>query len=209
MMKKIALSFVLLLVVATLSAQETIAFGQETESKKNNDQIQTVMNSFKINRISGFGGPTLSYTSMADEFAVMSGGGGGLIINNFFIGAYGEELSNYLKTNPANEIRNIEFSHGGFWLGYEFNHKQMIHPVLSLRTGWGRAKGIDTNNRLQTDDVFVAVPTLSAEINFTRFFKLNVGAEYRQTFNLNNLGSYTNSDFSNMGVYMSFLFGWF
>jgi hypothetical protein len=211
-MKKINLLFLMLTFVSVLFAQQTITysnFSEKNDKVEKNDQIQTVMSSFELKRISGFGGPIVSYTSILDEFAVMSGGGGGVIINNFFFGGYGEGLSNYVKSGPNNEIRNIEFGHGGFWMGYEFFPEKMIHPVISLRTGWGTVGGIDQNNAKLIDGVFVMVPTMSAEINFTRFFKLNVGAEYRKVLNLNNMGSYTNSDFSNMGVYMSFIFGWF
>ena len=73
------------------------------------------MSSFELKRISGFGGPTISYTQIDGEFAVMSGGGGGVIINNFFIGGYGEGTSNSVNNNPSLEFRNVEFGYGGFW----------------------------------------------------------------------------------------------
>jgi len=82
--------------------------------------------------------------------------------------------------------------------------------VISSRIGWGGISGYDTEkNRYFSDNVFVVVPTISAEMNFTRFFKINIGAEYRKTLNVKNVGNLTNQDFSSLGVYMNFIFGWF
>lgn len=213
-MKKLSLIVLLIAISGAVFAQQTISFDdyvkEEKEQKNQNDQqIQTLMNSFEVRRISGFGGPTMSYTTINGEFAFMMGGGGGIIINNLFLGGYGEGLSNTLNTGANNSIRNLEFGHGGFWVGYEIAPQRMIHPVISSRIGWGGVSGVTQENKYITDNVFVLAPTVSAEINFTRFFKVNVGAEYRQTFNVNVLEGLNNKDFSNVGVYMNFVFGWF
>lgn len=209
-MKKLSISLILLLFAGVLFAQKTIRFDDFTsdDSVPNEDEVKTVMNSFTLNRISGFGGPTTSYTTINGEFAVMSGGGGGVIINNLFIGGYGEGISNYINNNESSIFRDIEFGHGGFWLGYEIAPEKVIHPVISTRLGWGKVSGVNSDNRRLKDNVFVVVPTVSAEINFTRFFKVNVGAEYRQTFNVSMEGL-NSKDFSNVGFYMNFIFGWF
>lgn len=211
-MKKLTLSLILLVITGALFAQKTISFddfsSSETNSDSDDNKVQTLMNSFTLKRISGFGGPTVSYTSINGEFAVMSGGGGGVIINNLFIGGYGEGVSNYINSNAENSIRDIGFGHGGFWVGYEIAPEKMIHPVISSRFGWGGISGTNSENRHLRDNVYVVVPTISAEINLTRFFKVNIGAEYRQTFNVN-MEDLTSKDFSNAGVYMSFIFGWF
>lgn len=209
-MRKFTFILLLLAISALSIAQQTISMDDYVDKKTPNDdqEIQTLMNSFEIKRISGFGGPTMSFTTINDEFAFMMGGGGGVIINNLFLGGYGEGLSNTLNPDAENDIRNLEFEHGGFWVGYEFAHQRMIHPVLSTRIGWGNIK-VNKENQGLTDNVFVIVPTVSAEINFTHFFKVNVGAEYRKTFNVNVIEGLNNNDFSNVGVYMNFIFGWF
>ena len=210
-MKKLSLIVLLVAISGVMFAQQTISFDDyvKDDSKQNDQEIQTLMNSFEVKRISGFGGPTMSYTTINGEFAFMMGGGGGVIINNLFLGGYGEGLSNTLNTSAGNAIRNLEFGHGGFWVGYEIAPRRMIHPVISSRIGWGGISGVTQENHYVTDNVFVVVPTVSAEINFTRFFKVNVGAEYRQTLNVNVLEGLSNKDFSNVGVYMNFVFGWF
>jgi hypothetical protein len=206
-MKKLLFIMMLLATSIAVPAKKTIKAEDYQANNNYSDEVQTIMNSFELKRIRGFGGPTLSFSSIGDEFALFTGGGGGLIINNFFIGGYGEGLSSTSHQNNLTQLHDIEFAHGGFWLGYEFMHQKMIHPVFSLRSGWGHIKG-EQNSVLYSDNVFVLKPTLSAEVNFTRFMKVNVGAEYRQVFNAR-LGDMTSKDFSDVGVYMSFIFGWF
>jgi hypothetical protein len=206
-MKKLLFLILILAAGIAAQAQKTIKAEDYQAKDNNDDEVQTIMNSFELKRIRGFGGPTLSFSSIGDEFALFTGGGGGLIINNFFIGGYGEGLSATSHQNDLTQLHDIEFGHGGFWLGYEFMHQKMIHPVFSLRSGWGRIKGTQ-NNVTYSDNVFVLKPTLSAEVNFTRFMKVNVGAEYRQVFNAK-LGDMTSKEFSDVGVYVSFIFGWF
>jgi hypothetical protein len=204
-MKKLIVLLVSFSIAGLLSAQ-TI----EKNEYKNYNEVKTVMSSIKIHRISGFGGPTMSYSTINGDFAFMMGGGGGILINNLFLGGYGEGLSNTVDIGNNNSIRELDFGHGGFWVGYEIAHKWIIHPVISSRLGWGSITGFNTtSNRYFQDNVFVFVPTISAEVNLTRFFKINVGAEYRQTLNVDNVAGMTNKDFSGLGVYMNFIFGWF
>lgn len=79
-MKKLIALLVFFSTTGLLSAQTT----DVGEYKKNNE-VKTIMNSIEIHRISGFGGPTMSYSTVNGEFAFMMGGGGGIIINNFFL----------------------------------------------------------------------------------------------------------------------------
>ena len=134
-MRKITFILLLLAISGVSFGQQTISMDDyvKKDTPDDDQKIQTLMNSFEIDRISGFGGPTMSYTTINDEFAFMMGGGGGVIINNLFLGGYGEGLSNTLNTGVENAIRNMEFSHGGFWAGYEIAHQRMIHPVISTR----------------------------------------------------------------------------
>ncbi|HPR31429.1 MAG TPA: hypothetical protein PLK12_05010 [Prolixibacteraceae bacterium] len=206
-MKKIALLLILLSAACMVRAQKW-----DLDEFSDDNEVKTVMNSITIRRISGFGGPTMSYSAINGEFAFLMGGGGGIIVNNFFLGGYGEGVSNSYSIGNENSLRNFEFGHGGFWLGYEIFPKKMIHPVISSRIGWGNISGLyvgDESTRTIIDNVFVLVPTVAVELNLTRFFKMNVGAEYRRTFNVNTIPNMTDDHFSSFGVYMNFLFGWF
>lgn len=207
-MKKLFFSVIVLIVSIGCHAQ---GFGDESEIDKYSDpdKVQTVMNSITIKRISGFGGPTMSFTSINGEFAHMMGGGGGIILNNLFLGGYGEGVTNTLNVGGSSSLTEFDFGHGGFWVGCEIARKKIVHPVISTRLGWGGISGYNENTRKNIDDnVFVVIPSISAEINLTRFFKVNIGAEYRRTFNVN-ITDMNDNNFSSAGVYMNFLFGWF
>lgn len=207
-MKQITLSIVLFLIAGVLLAQKTVSFDDFTndDSTPKENEVKTVMDSFSINRISGFGGSTMSFSSINGEFAVLNGGGGGILINNFLFGGYGEGMSSrYVQFEDKTSIR--EFGHGGFILGYELFPNNIIHPVITTRAGWGDAKGRYSSGDYFNQNVYVFTPAITAEVNLTRFCKVNIGAEYRQV--LGAKGELKNSDLSNVGVYTSLVFGWF
>jgi hypothetical protein len=216
-MKKISLFMLFALLSVLVFGQRTVSINDynETEAKEkvNDQQIETLMSSFQLKRISGFGGPTMTFTTVNDEFVTMVGGGGGVLINNLFLGGYGESMSHDINKAHNLKVRNVNFGHGGFWVGYEIAPHKVIHPVISSRIGWGNISGTTLNENNYTryinSNVFVLVPTISAEINFTRFFKVNIGAEYRRTFGVTGLEDLRNDNFSNFGVYTNFIFGWF
>ena len=61
-----------------------------------NDDFKTIFGNKEL-RISGFGGPIMSFTSLDGKFAHMMGGGGGIMIGDFFIGGYGMGKTNKTK----------------------------------------------------------------------------------------------------------------
>ena len=188
-MKKLLFALVLVVSAAGLEAQE--------------NDIQTLFGSGT--RISGFGGPTMSFTSINGEFAHMMGGGGGVLLGDFFIGGYGEGLTNSIIAGG----NRISFGHGGFWTGYSFMADRAFHPCLSTQIGWGNLSQRDENHfNLSEDNIFVINPALELEMNFTRFFRLGVGVHYRFVSGVNT-STLTNADFSGPGASLSFKFGWF
>ncbi|MBN1116645.1 MAG: hypothetical protein JXA77_05555 [Bacteroidales bacterium] len=161
-------------------------------------------------RISGFGGPMMSFTQIGNDFAHMMGGGGGVIINNFFFGGYGMGKTNELafKNAPAHKMN---FGHGGFWFGYTMLYNWAVHPVFHTQVGWGvidqSLDGDLWDPNLIHDNVFVIAPTAELELNFSRFFKLGGGITYNFVYNTD--GPYTFLDFYKPGVFLSFKFGYF
>lgn len=141
---------------------------------------------------SGFGGPIAEFSSVNNEFAFFMGGGGALLINQtFFIGGYGEGIvtSHYrddLETIVNMDHPKISFEHGGFWLGYIYQHQKVIHGGLSAKLGWGEISlegdehiynpGLDYDF---TDHTFIILPQIEMEINLTSWFKINLGLGYR------------------------------
>jgi hypothetical protein len=176
--------------IAFLAIQVS-TFGQEEQT------FRTIFDNNETLRISGFGGPIIEFSSVVNEFAVSSGGGGGVIINNFFIGGYGIGLSsNHFKdisyVHPTSSSglpfiysnERINFGHGGFWLGGSLKPNEAIHLAYSTKLGWGSINMIEEDNSKYllyhfTDNVFVIQPQIEAEMNITRWFKVNFGLGYR------------------------------
>lgn len=191
-MRKICVITFIFLTVSGLKAQDS--------------EIQTLF-SGGTTRISGFGGPAMSFTIVNGEFAHMMGGGGGVLLGDFFLGGYGEGLSNEILS----DANRLDFGHGGFWTGYSFFANRPLHPTISAQIGWGGVSERN-DNYYYSDNVFVFNPAIELEMNFTRFFRLGVGVQYRIVTGVNpemHSSNLTNSDFSGPGVLLAFKFGWF
>jgi hypothetical protein len=174
--------------------------------KAQDGEIQTLFSG--STRISGFGGPIMSFTTVNGQFAHMMGGGGGVLLGDFFLGGYGEGLTNAIEVDG----NRMTFGHGGFWTGYSFMAKKPIHPTVSAQIGWGSVSEHDYDYTYwgTPDNVFVFNPAVELEMNFTKFFRLGVGAHYRIVTGANpDISNLTNSDLSGPGILLSFKFGWF
>lgn len=193
-MKKLTFLFICLIFAIS-------SFAQESEDQ----EIQTLFG--KGIRISGFGGPFMSFTTINGEFAHMMGGGGGILLDDFFFGGYGEGLTNYI-TVPGGD--KIEFGHGGFWIGYSFLATKVIHPAISSQIGWGGLSLIDPDNQETTyeDNVLVVNPNIECELNMTKFLRLSLGIHYRFVTGVN-APELTFSEMSGPGVFLAFKFGGF
>jgi hypothetical protein len=193
-------------------------------------------------KVSGFGAPIVEFSSVMDEFAVSVGGGGAVILNQtLYIGGYGEGLSTdhrmtlerYSPGQNKNEIyynQRINFGHGGFWLGYIHKSFNVVHFGGSAKIGWGEVSlysndtyEYDYNETFAGDNCFVFIPQLEAEINITKWFKINMGVGYRLVSGLTRTylylpeGAskpvekqyYDSKDFNSFQGSVSLLFGWF
>jgi hypothetical protein len=190
MMKKIIISALMLLALGGLRAQDS--------------EIQTLFSG--STRVSGFGGPMMSFTIINGHFAHMMGGGGAVLLGNFFIGGYGEGLTNAIELEGS--PYDLEFGHGGFWTGYSFMSNKSLHPALSAQIGWGGvAERQDYTTVGTPDNVFVFNPAVELEMNFTRFFRLGVGLHYRIVTGASRILS--NAELSGPGASLIFQFGWF
>lgn len=174
--------------------------------KAQDSDIQTLFSG--STRISGFGGPLMSFTAIDGQFAHMMGGGGGVLLGDFFLGGYGEGITNGIQVNG----NRLDFGHGGFWTGYSFMAARPLHPAVSAQIGWGAVSEHDPDYSYwgTPDNVFVFNPAVELEMNFTKFFRLGVGIHYRIVTGVNpEISSLTNSDLSGPGALLTFKFGWF
>jgi hypothetical protein len=194
-MKKLFLVFLGIYFLLGLRAQE------ETE-------IQTLFGQGQI-KLSGFGGPFMNFSLIDGKFAHLMGGGGAILINDFFFGGYGMGLTNSIgfEGTSGNELA---FGHGGFWLGYNFMSKKLIHPSFHMQLGWGKISEREPSGPAleKGDNIFVIIPTLELEMNITKYFKISAGGNYRFVAFIDD-ENYSESDFMNPGVFLGFKFGWF
>lgn len=179
-------------------------------------EYQTIVD-FDDTRISGMGGLLMQFTAVDGNFAHMLGGGGAILIGDFSFGAYGLGLTNNIPVSTDPNYAEfysvgdrLSIGHGGFWLGYSLFGDRAIHVNFSSLIGWGSI-GIGSDyypEVVHPDGIFVMSPTIEAELNLTRFFRLGLGATYN-IYTFVDLPGYTASDFSAPGGFLSFKFGWF
>ena len=212
-MKKFLFILILFIEVISLNAQDK--------------EYKTIFGSEEVS-ITGFGGPFMSFSSVAGQFAHMMGGEGGIIVNNkVLFGGYGigkttrtllndnrfnnTEFANRYLDGDASNIQQLEidFGHGGLFAGYVINGNAAFHPVIMLQFGWGGVSVSDNNyTPIISDNIFVLNPILELEMNVTKFLRIGFGANYNLVAGVNILG-YEDADFSSPGAFLSFKFGWF
>lgn len=189
-----------LLLLAIFSTISILAFSQQ----------ETIFN--RANNISGWGGPMLEISTINGETVVDVGGGGALIIDNFFFGGYG------LGTDAPNitiaeETYDIDFSHGGLWLGYTAMPNKVVHIYSSLRFGWGDASLIDSDgDKKFSDNMLVIAPEIGVELNVTSWFRLDLTGGYRFVSGIDGLPEASGLDddsFSSPFAGVTFRFGGF
>jgi hypothetical protein len=161
----------------------------------------------------GFGGPIFEVTSMNDQTGMMFGGGGGVIVNDFFIGGFGQggSFGDYAINN---RLYPISMGFGGLWLGYVKPTWKAVHLYMSLKIAGGGvsiAEDDDFEDSIYDEAVFVAQPEVGLEVNFLKWFRVAVACNYRIVSGVqsNNLAGLSNSDFNAMGGTLTLRFGHF
>ena len=192
-------------ILAIVLAVSITVFSQDKE-------FRTIFDNQNL-RVSGLGGPFMQFTSVAGEFGFMMGGGGAVLLDDFFIGGYGLGLAtsipDYVNQNSNDRL---SLGHGGFWLGYALFGEKPIHVTFSTLIGWGEFGIMEYEGYYPyvRDKVFVLAPTIEAELNLTRYFRIGVGASYNlYTMVDSQMHGYKGSDLSAPGGFLSFKFGWF
>lgn len=138
----------------------------------------------------GFGGPFVEFGATANEFSVMTGGGGGVLFNrSFFIGGFGQGLSNDLSYSIPYEGRRermkLDLGMGGVWLGYSYPAHKAVHLIAQGKVGFGTASLVPENPNLisrdaYVDDSFICFsPSAGMEVNFAPWFRMSFEGGYR------------------------------
>ena len=170
------------------------------------DKTQTLFSD--ENSYGGFGGPLVVFSNINGTVVGDVGGGGAFTVNNFFVGGYG--LGNEgAQVTVEDEVFDIDFSHGGFWLGYAFKEHKLLHLYSSFRVGWGGVDFEQNSEKFFSDNLLALSPELGVELNVTNWFKLGLTAGYRAVSGIDNLPVLDNSDFTSMYGALTFRFGGF
>jgi hypothetical protein len=187
----------------------TFSFAQAQEDDK--DQIKTILT--KPSKVRGFIGPITNTTTLDGDVAYMTGVNAGGIFNDHFIfGFYKVDLENTVySSNSSYNGSSMDFDHKGLWLGYIFMPQSMIHFNVNVQAGKGNLEIYDTifDTWIEDDFIFVLTPSLEAEFNVAKFLRVGIGANYRLMFDVDRFDNYSDKDFSELGAFVSFKFGWF
>lgn len=182
---------------------------------KQGQEEENLFNSVSFSNVSGFGGLMIQFAELNDEVAVFTGTGGGILINQqFYFGGYGIGMdTEHEYATEIDSIRNqVDYGHGGFWIGYINKPYKLIHWGISSKMGWGKMFLYEKNNydnSIAKELVFVVTPQAEVEINFTKWFKLNTGIGYKLVSGIDKSSIYDEKDFNGPYAMISFLFGGF
>ena len=160
----------------------------------------------------GFGAPIAELSSIDRQAGFFAGGGGGVILNDFFIGGFGEE-GDFAEHIIDSREYPIRFGYGGLWLGFVKPTTRVVHFFGSLKIAGGTVRITERNSEeaLYKEEVFVVKPELGAEVNLFKWFRLALTADYRVVGGIQSqsLAGMNNSDFNAAGMALTLRFGKF
>lgn len=169
----------------------------------------------KGGKIGGFGGPFFTYSQVGNLDGGGAGGGGGMIINGFFLGAFGQgEYFGKIRYDGADY--DLGLGYGGLWIGFAAPSYKLIHGLFSLKAGAGAVTmskrdndDFDFDDDDFRDAAFVLHPEAGLELNLTHWFRMSGLVGYRSMRKINNIPTFANQDFSDMTLSLTLRFGKF
>ena len=157
-----------------------------------------------------------------DPTELSSGGGLAVVLGNSFLGFYGMAGLDYDQLFFDGDLERIDLAHGGLWYGFTPFQESVIHPVASVKAGWG-VVNVDIDNfhsfpdeenifNLEDDDladnILVVTPELGLELNITRWLRVSGTAGYRFVDGVST-PNLTDEDFSGWNGTLALKIGWF
>ncbi len=132
-----------------------------------------------------FGGPMANYTNTGLQPGKGIGGGGGAMTScGLFVGAFGKGTSTRTNVEGYEEME-VDAGYGGLWIGGHPFRDKLIHPMWSVKAGFGGVSGeaVEEISGEEVEafdqDIFVAEPELGVGVNLGSHLMLNIGAGYR------------------------------
>jgi hypothetical protein len=185
-MKKVIIFIAVCMLAATTIAQE------------NNANYRSLFGSEKGISHGGYGGLTISYTSLDGKDAIMIGGKGGWIIDHrLTLGLAGNTFVNDIQvsTNANYEEVSLAGSYGGLLIEPVLAPFAPLHITFPIIIGAGGIAHVNyqhwvNDNYIEpvvwdSDAFFVIEPGIELEINVVPFMRASFGASYRHTSLIN------------------------
>ncbi len=161
----------------------------------------------------GFGGPFFVYGQIENHHGGGAGGGGAFIINDFFLGGYGQgETFGQHVVNGLNY--DLGLSQGGLWIGYVWPSRRMVHGFGSFKAGYGAAT-LERNPRNGEpdsggdieDNVWVISPEIGVEVNIAHWMRAAITGGYRWVNGVSKLPYFTDDDYKSPVLGLTLRFG--
>lgn len=211
-----------ILIIAIALCSTGFTFGQDAED----DEIKTLLK--KGTKYGGFMGFTVKLADINHYNTVLVGGNMGALFNdNFMLGAggYGISSTNSFEGKVNSTINNTQplylyGGYGGIIVGYKIFPTEIIHVSIPVLIGGGgfeisdiKSNNVDEisiNHTVEETTALVIEPSIEAEINVTKFFRIAIGGGYRivqgTNFSINNV---SDADLTSWSTHFSLKFGKF
>ncbi|MCT4636419.1 MAG: hypothetical protein N4A72_01825 [Bacteroidales bacterium] len=108
------------------------------------------------------------------------GGEVGVVLNrSFYIGVSGFAKTGSLRFDKNGGTIGVGYGYGGLYIGKSFMHNSIIHPSVSLCTGYGGASEHYLRGANHVAGFFFIEPTLNIEVNISSKVMFVSGVTYR------------------------------
>ena len=180
-----------LFLTVSLVAQEETLVGEEIQS-------------------GGYGGPVWKLTPINGTSTSLTGGRGAWLINHKFgIGGGGYGTVSDVKSEFTLDDRPlyIELDYGGLELEYIHDSDKLLHWTLHtlLSTGTVKLRQHSPDREVQSDKIYLLEPSLNADLNIAKWFRIGFGVSYRYVIDLD-LAPLSQSDLRSLSglIYLKF-----
>ena len=189
-------------------------------SYRNNDEIQTLAG--KHSHHGGFGAISFRASEFNNQDIIMAGFRGGWIINRAMaIGFEGHGIiptAEYENIDPDNSLRSRSVGgYGGMFLEPIILSNKVVHVTFPIAGGagwlgyivdWEQNQNYYSNDLIDDDVFWYVEPGAALELNVARNFRINMGASYRFTKDLELINTST-SAFDAWNYFLTLKFGSF
>lgn len=178
-------------------------------------------------RVTGFGGPSVYFTSFKGEPHVLVGGSGAVLLNStYYLGFAGYGLASEPDAGMQpidGSLRDATYEAGfcGVMLGRICHSNNLFHTFADVTIGGGSTNLVRDDRKYSHDDehedwgnhgdddaFFMVQPMAHAEVNLFRWMRVDAGAGYRFVSGIEKFGL-DNGDLAGPVAGLGFRFGRF